>query len=190
MLAHLKIEKNINMARELPLPPIMANAIQNFHLVFWTFFLVLPPTTVNWTILAPAAAESMETESSSEPAASSAEAPKEASPVKVWLCSFLPWTSHKKFISPMRNESRTMNACSLCNVWMLLSQEKEGEAEAGGEWRCGHSGHLGNFDFLYGNNIVSTQCVESRVFVLVKTNQLFLCTDFNKRKQFFRCLIV
>ena len=73
-----------------------------------------------------------------------------------------------------------------CNVWMILSQEKEGEAEAGGDWRCGHSGHLGNFDFLYGNNIVSTQCVESRVFVLVKTNQLFLCTGFNKRKQFFR----
>ena len=113
MLAHLKIEKNINMARELPLPPIMANAIQNFHLVFWTFFLVLPPSTVNWTILAPAAAEPMETEASSEPAASSAEAPKEASPVKVWLCSFLPWTSHKKFISPMRNESRTIIECLL-----------------------------------------------------------------------------
>ena len=64
--------------------PFMANAIRNFFFVFWTIPQVLPPSKVNWTILAPAAVEPMETEASAEPAASSAEAPKEASPVKVW----------------------------------------------------------------------------------------------------------
>jgi len=129
------------------------------------------------------------TQTSPEPAAvASTEAPSEAS-----MPSQEPKPAEEKpapeapaAAEPMETEASSEPAASSAEAPKEASpvKEKEGEAEAGGEWRCGHSGHLGNFDFLYGNNIVSTQCVESRVFVLVKTNQLFLCTDFNKRKQF------